>query len=225
MFVNKIGKDHIEIGKNNQDYGFELKNIFSKLVCDGCSEGHSTEVGAKLFSYVLEKYYEISNADVITTIKECFDYATACFDIVSMSHETIRDFLCFTVLHASKNESNFVVNYCGDGFIIKQDINGDISFEELSDGEYPKYYIYNKADKDKLKYYKDGVEFSTIEISTSEYINVGIASDGIRFVVNSDNEELKQEFCELLKLGNEVKMKRFINRNSSLFKDDVTISF
>ena len=39
MLVNKIGYDHLSIGMNCQDYGFELPDYKVKVVADGCSEG------------------------------------------------------------------------------------------------------------------------------------------------------------------------------------------
>ena len=44
---------------------------------------------------------------------------------------------------------------------MKERLDGTIEFEELSDGEYPKYFAYNYVNKDMLKQYKDGVNFST----------------------------------------------------------------
>lgn len=38
MLVNKIGYDHLSIGMNCQDYGFELPDYKVKVVADGCSE-------------------------------------------------------------------------------------------------------------------------------------------------------------------------------------------
>ena len=72
---------------------------------------------------------------------------------------------------------------------------------------------------------EDGVEISEKEYSKREYKNVGVASDGLRFIVKSDDEELKNEFVELLKSDKPVKIKRFINRNQKIFKDDITIVF
>ena len=40
-----------------------------------------------------------------------------------------------------------------------------------------------------------------------------------------DDEDLKNEFVELLKMDKPVKIKRFINRNQKIFKDDITIVF
>ena len=53
MFINKIGTEHLETGMNCQDYGFVGER--SSYVCDGCSEGKHSEVGAKLFCYMMEE--------------------------------------------------------------------------------------------------------------------------------------------------------------------------
>ena len=58
-----------------------------------------------------------------------------------------------------------------------------------------------------------------------EYQKVGIASDGLRYIVNSKDTQLKAAFTALLKLGSAVKIKRFINCNQRVFQDDITIVF
>lgn len=210
MFVNKIGTQHLEIGMNCQDYGFENDNI--KVICDGCSEGSHTEVGAKAYCHLASLGYGIHQ--IFKKLVDMFGQSTS----------SVKNFLCFTILTETETETDFKVSYCGDGFIILQDINGEITFEELTDGEYPKYFSYNYCDSDALKYYKDGVEVSEKVYSKEKYNNVGIASDGLRFIVNAD-DELKTEFINLLKIGNAIKIKRFINRNQKIFKDDITIVF
>ena len=134
---------------------------------------------------------------------------------------SIRDFLCFTILMVTENETHFMVDYCGDGFIVKERLDGTIEFEELSDGEYPKYFAYNYVDKDMLKQYKDGVIFSTKAFPKDEYRNIGVASDGIRFAMK--DAQFKKEFTEALQSGKEVRVKRFINKHQRVFQDDTTI--
>lgn len=210
MFINKIGMEHLESGMNCQDYGFE--SVYESVVCDGCSEGKHSEVGAKLFCQL---YKDCGDArDVFTELSGLF-YREV---------EQLKDFLCFTILRLYKEDDFFQVSYCGDGYIILQDHDGNITFEELSDGEYPKYYIYNYISPEYLKHYKDGVSFSQKTYSKEEYAKVGIASDGLRYILQAD-EELKQEFVNCLKSGKELKTKLFINRNHNIFKDDVTIVF
>ena len=118
---------------------------------------------------------------------------------------------------------NYYVSYCGDGYIITQDKTGEIRFQEINDGEYPKYYAYNYVDAAHLANYKDGVDFTTIAFSKEEYANVGIASDGLRFIDKCP--DYRGEFMELLKAGKVIPLKRFINKHQALIKDDITIAF
>lgn len=210
MFINKIGYDHIEGGRNCQDFGV-IGNKFS-YICDGCSEGEHSEVGAKLFCHLIQRYHDIND-----TFKQLTD-------LFYKEPKALRNYLCFTVLKLNKMASDFCITYCGDGYIILQDYDGNITFEELSDGEYPKYYVYNYIDEKYLKHYKDGVYFLRNEYSKDDYAKVGIASDGLRFILRA-NDDLKHEFIECLKSGKELKTKLFINRNYKIFKDDITIIF
>lgn len=211
MFINKIGMEHFETGMNCQDYGFVGER--SSYVCDGCSEGKHSEVGAKLFCHLKQR-----------TDYDATDIFSMMIDVIGGNPNWKRDFLCFTILRLAECADCFTVSYCGDGYIILQDHYGNIAFEELSDGEYPKYYIYNYIEPEYLKHYKDGVSFSQKTYSKEEYAKVGIASDGLRYILQAD-EELKQEFINCLKSGKELKTKLFINRNHKIFKDDVTIVF
>lgn len=216
MLINKIGTQHLDIGMNCQDYGVEKDGL--KLVCDGCSEGEHSEVGAKTFCHLIENESILCNG-VIESI-----FGRLC-NLFGQTITTIKNFLCFTILCVQEDDENFRLIYCGDGYVILEDLEGNISFEELNDGEYPKYYAYNYCDPNKLKHYKDGVTMTEKLYSKTEYKNVGVASDGIRFILKTNDTELKSEFIELLKTGKAVKIKRFINRNQKLFKDDTTIVF
>lgn len=211
MFINKIGMEHLETGMNCQDYGFVGER--SSYVCDGCSEGKHSEVGAKLFCYMME--------DRKISIEWAF---AKIIDFFGNQPTALKNFACFTILSLLYGEESWIANNCGDGYIILQDHDGNIAFEELSDGEYPKYYIYNYIEPEYLKHYKDGVSFSQKTYSKEKYAKVGIASDGLRYILQAD-EELKQEFINCLKSGKELKTKLFINRNHKIFKDDVTIVF
>lgn len=211
MFINKIGMEHLETGMNCQDYGFVGER--SSYVCDGCSEGKHSEVGAKLYCYLIK--------DRLHMLRTGFEELIKFF---GKNPKTLKDYLSFTILCLSEEKEDFSLTYCGDGYIILQDHDGNITFEKLSDGEYPKYYIYNYIEPEYLKHYKDGVSFSQKVFSKEEYAKVGIASDGLRYILQAD-EELREEFISCLKSGKELKTKLFINRNHKIFKDDVTIVF
>lgn len=211
MFVNKMGAQHLDYGKNCQDFG--LENDTLKLVCDGCSEGAHSEVGAKAYCHLAKSGY---NTEQIFQLL---------MGIFGQSAEAVREYLCFTILEVTEQEDAFCVAYSGDGYIILQDVAGEIQFMELSDGAYPKYYAYNYCDASSLRHYKDGVSFNRKVFDKKEYLKVGIASDGLRYIINSKDTQLKAAFTALMKLGSAVKIKRFINCNQRVFRDDITIVF
>ena len=214
MVINKIGQQHIEYGTNCQDYGFEKNGV--KVVCDGCSEGKHSEVGAKTFCH-LYQHGELVDQNPVDAIFEKL------VEVFGQTSSSIRDYLCFTILMVVESTEEFVVVYCGDGFIIEEHNNGQIEIEELSDGEYPQYYAYNYVDKESLKYYKEGVQLQTRIFPKSEYKNIGIASDGIRFAIA--RTDIFEQFIGVLHSGKEAAVKRFINKNQTIFKDDTTIVF
>lgn len=219
MFINKIGYEHIEIGKNNQDFGFYKPN--DKCVVDGCSEGAHSEVGSKL--YCLYRQFEsVGNAYV--SVLEAVANDMVSNRLKASKASLIRDYACFTILNVFDNsfEDFFLISHCGDGYIIKQKHDGTIEFEKLDDGEYPKYLAYNYLPTEYLKGYKNGVGFEFKQYSKSEYKNIGVASDGLRFVIGTPFEE---ELKRYLVAGKESAIKRLINREQKLFKDDITISF
>lgn len=219
MVINKIGQQHIDFGTNCQDYGFE-KNHY-KIVCDGCSEGLNSEVGAKTFCHLFRHQHLYEGGFVASASKWIFDRYL--FNLFGQTNESIKNYLCFTIMGVYESPDAFTVSYCGDGYIILQKTDGEIVFEEINDGEFPKYYAYNYANKEHLKYYKEGVEFTRTVFYKDTFTNVGIASDGLRFI--DKDPEHRGEFIELLKQGKEAPLKRFINKHQSIFKDDITIVF
>ena len=212
MLINKMGYDHLKFGTNCQDFGLEIPEHKYKVVCDGCSEGLHTEVGAKTFCHLMNDGCDVP---------EAFDKLVNMF---GSSIESMKNFLCFTIVSVYENDVNFILSHCGDGFVILEDMDGNISFEELTDGEYPKYYIYNFIESKYLKHYAEGVELTTKLYKKEQYKNVGIASDGLRYLFKADTD-LQEEFVECLKSGKAAKVKRFVNRNQNIFKDDLTIIF
>lgn len=210
MFINKIGYEHILLGQNCQDFG--MVNEKQKLVCDGCSEGSHTEVGAKTFCHLISCGYSINQ-----TFEKLID-------IFGQNASAIKHYLCFTILILSEQEDRFELSFCGDGYIILEDRQGNITFSELTDGEYPKYYAYNYVPANLLSHYKEGVMFTSLSFKKIEYSKIGIASDGLRFLINAENN-LKIEFLSALKSKREATIKRLINKNHTVFKDDITIAF
>lgn len=227
MVINKIGKWHTELGLNCQDATFEDGDL--KIVCDGCSEGLHSEVGAKLFTKMFKNNLERFNVGYSDThIYFNIDRTISqIINTIGYSANDIKNYSCFTILIAYKNlyNNNFCTYSCGDGYVICEDVDGNISFKKIDNGDYPQYYSYNFLDDKYLKHYKDGVSPVLTEYS-SNIVKIGVASDGIRFIADLENDDpLKKEFINILKSNKELKMKLFINRHQDIFKDDVGIAF
>jgi len=244
MFINKIGQYHLDYGINNQDYGFEGISADSrkvKCVLDGCSEGKHSEVGVKLYARSLESmahqlrsfgniedynYLYCNMWQLLNKSGVMGDKGRGRFDQVGVVGDIdfMLQYCCFTILCCVEQKDQFRVDYVGDGFIIRQKHDDTIEFEKLKDeGEGNEYLVYNFIDSKYLDDYKDGVETKHLYFSKEEYKNVGVATDGIRYIL--ENTLLKQEFEQLLVKGKEVPIKLFINRNQKKFQDDITIAF
>lgn len=228
MNVLKMGTAHKQSDINCQDATGSLGNRL-KVVCDGCSEGKHSEVGAKLFCKMFVNKY----ANFVNKGKNFIDIPALMMTIMDElvqlfgdNQQDIKDYLSFTILVAEKiPESNdFYVYYCGDGYVIKSKDDGYVTFEKLDCGAYPKYLAYNYIYSDFMKAYGSGVRIEMLEYEN--YCNVGVASDGIRFVADlEDDNNLKKEFKQILLSGKDMKMKLFFNRNSTIFQDDFSVVF
>jgi len=206
MLIYKIGYEHIEKGLNCQDFGVETDTF--KCIMDGCSEGKHSEVGVKLFAHLF--------SNTTMDITECFYKMHTLFP----NYEDIRDHMLFTVLGVFESDDYYTVKFCGDGYIIKQKHDDSIEYEKLGDGNTPEYYAYNFVSSDRLNKYKDGVEFKHHLLPKSEYKAVGVASDGLEYILNSP---FKEEFERLLLGRKEFAIRRLINREHKYFKDDISI--
>lgn len=207
MFVNKIGKQHLDYGRNCQDYGMITKKV--KMVCDGCSEGAHTEVGAKAFVHLIKKGYKL---------KAAFEKLVELF---GQTAEDVQNYLCFTVIQVEETESEYHVSFCGDGYVILEDINGEITFLELNDGAYPRYYAYNYVERAFLRHYRDGVSMEELSFPKGRYRRAGAATDGLRYALREEN--VRGELIAALRSDREVRVKRLINKYQALLKDDLTI--
>jgi hypothetical protein len=213
MFINKIGYEHVLFGKNNQDYGLNLEKV--KIICDGCSEGKHSEVGAKLFCHLFQRIYD-GTLDITT--QTIFNRIINELDFNQV--ENIKNYLLFTIIYLKQRENYYYIYNCGDGIIIKQKNDNTFEYDLIEQEGLPKYYAYNFIPEEYLSKYKNGVSFDEKEYLKSDYKAIGIASDGLQYILNS---YFKDEFEELLIKRKEAAIKRLINREHKYFKDDITI--
>lgn len=252
--VCKAGFEHNRCNVNNQDFVFSFMNL--KAVSDGCGSGKHSEIGSQLFGQLfarevsrfidcvnkkntvqLFKYVKDGNIQKFSEHlskgeipEEAFlGIVNVVFErMLSICSETAFVFenYCFTILVCLEYEEEFVVYSCGDGFIIKENSEG-IMFDKLDDGEYPAYYAYNWIEPASLRDFKEGVEFKVSRYSKADYINVGVASDGLRFFDELYEPE-KYKFWDNLSMGKGPQIEMLITRNNKkdkTFKDDISICF
>ncbi len=243
--VNKIGSDHVGANRNNQDYFYISDDHKVKVIMDGCGSGDFSEIGPRMFNLALREKEHINVENFEETVKEFFSKLKEAMEIIYKDvNNVLYNISTFTILAVFEEDDEYIVLTCGDGYIITQDKDGLVLFNETKeviedDGEeYPKYFIYNYVDKEKLKLYKEDVSFTEHIYSKDKYVNVGVATDGLRFwrkLNHSDGER----FIELLKKGKKGPMSRYIGKCNEkyseengqakkqvpIFQDDISIVF
>ena len=202
-----------------------------KVILDGCGEGKHSEVGVRLFAQLFareckayaDRGEEINENNFRLLVDIVFSKMLAICSDISFLFQNY----CFTILVCFEFENEFVVLSAGDGYIIKEDEKG-ITFDALDDGEYPAYYVYNFVQpKSALKEYKEGVSLKEHRYSKENFVNVGVASDGLRFFENLLDVE-KTKFMNFLHEGKGPQIEVLINRNNlknEMFHDDISICF
>lgn len=227
--ISKIGSDHTFANMNNQDFTFSLPNM--KIVMDGCGSGKHSEVGVRifgqLFSRKAKEYFDKGEAicaeNFERTVNSIFEKMLELCDDTTFIFQNY----CFTILVCFETEDEFVVYSCGDGYIITENTEGVITFEKLDDGEYPCYYCYNFTDKSALAAYQEGVSFKVSRFSKEEYKNVGVASDGLRYIEGLLEIEMTK-LLRFLREGKGAQIEKLINRNNlknGMFHDDISLCF
>lgn len=221
MLITKIGYAHVQNMSNCQDAGVETEygDDKFKLFClaDGCSEGKHSEVGAKLFCKLFPKYKNIDTA--FRSIRQLF-YDMSYTDPQEYV-QTIIDYMMFTIMTVCESAESYQVVVAGDGYIITQTHEDKLNFIPVDQGMYAAYYGYNylRGFVD-LKQYNTGVELYSTTFNKQDVKAVGIASDGLRYILGSDFQE---EFERLLIARKEFAIRRLINKHHSVVKDDITI--
>ena len=128
-----IGREHLRVGKNNQDaYSWSLTESGSiAVVCDGCGSGSHTEVGAKLgarlivatIQQVLKQDLPLADDTVWQTIQQTVlaQLHVLVGQIGGEPTQTIRDYLLFTIAGVVITPTITATFALGDGVIVVND--------------------------------------------------------------------------------------------------------
>lgn len=190
-----IGRGHLISGKNRQDAissgDFETKSgkrVIYAVICDGCSQGKSSEMGASLAANFLGRQIEkLSKANIsidkIPAIlhKRVLGFLKNLLGKISFGDEVARnnfilENMLFTVLGFILIESEIAIFAQGDGVFI---VNDEITVRD--EGNIPHYVAYNLMPK---KYFGENenvvvTSFDTFRFDLLEIEKLAIASDAL----------------------------------------------
>ncbi len=126
-----IGREHLRVGKNNQDAYHYLNDEFATIavVCDGCGSGIHSEVGAKLGSRLVveairrnlpqadfcEEFWHRVHQDLLHNLKDVAVILGG--DLL----QTVKEYLLFTIVGAVITSTQTTVFAIGDGAIALND--------------------------------------------------------------------------------------------------------
>ena len=213
-------------GLNNQDFILKKENML--LVLDGCSESIYSEVGTRLFAQLFASLKDFDKADLFEKnvnftfdklIKQCKEW----FQSKDEYENFINNNLLFTILACFKQSDKFIVKVFGDGYIVTQNYQDNVSYITLSygvvthRGKQPPYYSYKYCDVklDCIDEYK----FKTFIFDTKKFKRVGVATDGIKPIAIGAVKDFDKEIVN----DNSEAGKYIIKKNKNSFTDDVTI--
>ena len=128
-----IGREHLRVGKNNQDaYGWNVTETGAiAVVCDGCGSGIHSEVGAKLGARMIVETLHRSLKDGLCLEHEEF-WQTIQQKLLNQLQQvaeqlggerakTVRDYLLFTIVGVVITPAITSVFTLGDGVIAVND--------------------------------------------------------------------------------------------------------
>lgn len=194
-----IGRDHLRLGRNNQDaYGYVLNERMAiALVCDGCGSGAHSEVGAKLgnrlFTQILtyklgqpnvwkeglsEEFWTLVYKDFLAELRSV---AIALGDHLP---SIIQDYLLFTLVGAVMTPEATTLFSIGDGVIA---VNGKVKRLGPFPGNAPPYPAYGLLPEFPLERSQVVVHH---QLPTREVQSLLVGTDGVGDLLNAATQSL-----------------------------------
>lgn len=216
-----IGRDHTARQTNCQDgYALAITNTYTvAIVCDGCSEGQHSEVGAKLGAqYLAEEAARLLETgfcahELPSLLHERMVTYLGKLAEVSSPRDRIafiQSHLLFTIVGCIVTPKSSIVFTAGDGMVAVDD-----SVRCIDQNNQPAYIAYHLL-KEALPYdYKLAYEFEVQPIPET-WSRIAIASDGF------EPELLSQAWHQSHPRGLQRKLIYWSNQEQR-FRDDATI--
>jgi hypothetical protein len=194
-----IGKKHLKTYQNNQDAYDSISNELATIavVCDGCSSGKHSEVGAKLGAKLFTQaighhissesinfdaaFWEEISLEVVTQLQDIAEKLTGNNPLKI----TVNDYFLFTIVGAIITPLETVIFSIGDGIVA---INNEIKFIGEKYQNTPHYFGYHLCGYP---------QWSTLEIQyqlpTKKVESILIGTDGVKDLINAENKLLPRK--------------------------------
>jgi len=194
------GRDHILVNKNNQDASCVRadKEKIVVVVCDGCSEGRHSEVGAKIGASLIaeeikkvalntgqlysKNFWEEVRRNTLARIR-CL-----AVDMGGSFLRVISDYFLFTVIGFVLTKENFFLFSIGDGFA---QVNDESIMLGPFPGNEPPYLAYALLGSSLTKKDPMQLKFKLVKTTKQEQINsIIIGSDGIEYLIEARDKNI-----------------------------------
>ena len=184
-----LGRDHLRVGKNNQDAfsWISREQATLAIVCDGCGSSAASEVGAQLgarliieaIAQQLEISDPVEDTDFWRTLQQdVLDRLQAIvLSLGGQSWDTIRDYLLFTILGGLITPNNTVVFGLGDGVFA---LNGEVHTLGPFPDNAPPYLAYGLTPGEQIGPGSDTLQLQVYrQIPTDTVQSLLLGSDGV----------------------------------------------
>jgi hypothetical protein len=196
-----VGRKHRHIYQNNQDGYDYIRNelVTIAVVCDGCSSGKHSEVGAKLgaklvVKVIADQLKEESQTEIVSKITPEFwqkisekvvkqlRQITETLTIDQSLTQIVNDYFLFTIVGVVITPLETVIFSVGDGVIA---LNDEIKIVGEEYQNKPPYLAYNLCN------YSEEVELEIhYQIPTEQVSSLLIGTDGVKDLITSENKPI-----------------------------------
>jgi serine/threonine protein phosphatase PrpC len=219
-----IGHEHIFESKNLQDFCKVSINdtCIKGIICDGCSEGQHSEIGANLLGHLILENLIYDNDEISNylsfVVEEFIRDLLSSLNISDIQREVdfIKNNLLCTFIFFIMNEDRIIIGQCGDGIII---VNDEIKVIEQNNK--PHYIAYNNVPEEYLSESKTILEgINIISYPTANIERLVIASDGLKPLLKNENPSI----ADLYHSQKRQLQRRFNvwQQSKMMFDDDVS---
>jgi serine/threonine protein phosphatase PrpC len=207
-----MGADHIMIGKpgskNNQDaFAWRMNAKFlSAIVCDGCSGGKFSEVGAQITAQITaQAVWELANifsfgSPDARCAPEWFwrklkqkilnSLSRLAEEIGFSLSGTVNDFFLFSIVGCLLAEEKSYLFSIGDGVYR---VNGELKNLGPFPGNSPPYIAYSLTGSQLEHHSPELLDFQITEITTADLDNLIIGTDGVLDLVKLADQSLPRK--------------------------------